>query len=227
MDINLKQVIHNVKEAYVGITGDTDDITYGNISTKISEIQTGGGIEGGYTVTFKVDNNDYYIASCQQGESITEPPTPTGTGVFTAWQLNGTDVPFPYTPSADVELTANFATVRTEMEVNNTTDILWTFNGTDYTKANANKAICGSIQKSGYTPTLMLVATTLADTKTSPNMSGSTTTGDITYNGTKYYFSRLSASVSNLNSAFVVITNEFIADTSLATKILDHYFHND
>jgi len=41
-DINLTQVIHNVKEAYVDLTGDTDDITYGNISTKISEIQTGG-----------------------------------------------------------------------------------------------------------------------------------------------------------------------------------------
>jgi hypothetical protein len=45
-DINLTQVIHNVKEAYVDLTGDTDEITYGNISTKISEIQTGGG--GGY-----------------------------------------------------------------------------------------------------------------------------------------------------------------------------------
>lgn len=42
-DINLTQVIHDVKEAYVDLTGDTDDITYGNISTKISEIQTGGG----------------------------------------------------------------------------------------------------------------------------------------------------------------------------------------
>lgn len=41
-DINLNQVIHNVKEAYVDLTGDTDDITYGNISEKISEIQTGG-----------------------------------------------------------------------------------------------------------------------------------------------------------------------------------------
>lgn len=49
-DINLKQVIHNVKEAYVGLTGDTDDITYGNISTKISEIQTGGGGYGGVAV---------------------------------------------------------------------------------------------------------------------------------------------------------------------------------
>lgn len=42
-DINLTQVIHNVKEAYVDLTGDTDDITYGNISTKISEISLGGG----------------------------------------------------------------------------------------------------------------------------------------------------------------------------------------
>ena len=46
-DINLKQVIHNVKEAYVGLTGDTDAITYGNISTKISEIETGGGSADG------------------------------------------------------------------------------------------------------------------------------------------------------------------------------------
>lgn len=60
----------------------------------------------GYQVTFKAEGSDYYIVSCQQGESITEPPTPTTTDPFIAWEINGEDVIFPYTPSADVEITA-------------------------------------------------------------------------------------------------------------------------
>ena len=78
-------------------------------ATATVNVAGGGGITGGYTVTFKVDGEDYYIASCEAGGTITEPPTPTSqSGVFAAWQLNGTDVTFPYTPSADVELTAYF-----------------------------------------------------------------------------------------------------------------------
>lgn len=81
--------------------------TFTELVPKVLDISGGGNI--GYQVTFKVDGNDYYIASCQQGESITEPPTPTSeTGFFSAWQLNGTDVSFPYTPSADAELNAHF-----------------------------------------------------------------------------------------------------------------------
>lgn len=41
--ISIKKVISDVRDAYVDLTGDTDEITYGNISTKISEIETGGG----------------------------------------------------------------------------------------------------------------------------------------------------------------------------------------
>lgn len=41
--INIYQVVHNIKNAYVEATGDTDDITYGNIDIKVGEAATGGG----------------------------------------------------------------------------------------------------------------------------------------------------------------------------------------
>ena len=49
-DINLKQVIHNVKEAYVTASGDTDTITYGNIATKVQNMSGGGGAINGCAV---------------------------------------------------------------------------------------------------------------------------------------------------------------------------------
>ena len=78
-------------------------------ATATVDVAGGGGIQDGYIVTFKVDGDDYYIASCEAGGTITEPPTPTKTGwFFSTWQLNGVDITFPYTPSADAELTAYF-----------------------------------------------------------------------------------------------------------------------
>ena len=69
-------------------------------------IAEGGNI--GYQVKFKVDGNDYYIASCQQGESITEPPKPTKTGsTFTKWQDTELNyIEFPFTPQSDITCNA-------------------------------------------------------------------------------------------------------------------------
>lgn len=228
-DINLTQVIHNVKEAYVDLTGDTDDITYGNISTKISEIQTGGGITGGYTVKFKVDGNDYYIASCQQGESITEPPTPTSqTGTFTAWQLNGVDVSFPYTPSADVELTAHFATVRTEMELDTAGTELFMKSGNPYaTKTNNGTMICGYALGTGTNKTFV----TVAETQNACLMTlfGSTQpTGTITYDGITYYYCyKTWDNIVDINPAFAQVATTFTDLATLAGQVLDHYFYKD
>lgn len=44
--ISVKKVVSDVRDAYVELTGDTDTITYGNISTKISEISSGGAYDG-------------------------------------------------------------------------------------------------------------------------------------------------------------------------------------
>lgn len=62
----------------------------------------------GYKVTFKIDDDIYYIASCLQGGKITKPANPTGiSGTFNGWLLNGDSVSFPFIPNADVELTAD------------------------------------------------------------------------------------------------------------------------
>lgn len=77
----------------------------------------GGGIKGGHTVTFKVDDDDYYISSCKDGEKISAPPNPvtppTISGNFTGWQLNENYITFPYTPNKDIELTAVFSVIPT------------------------------------------------------------------------------------------------------------------
>lgn len=87
--------------------------TFTELVPKVLDISGGSNI--GYEVKFTVEGNDYYVASCQQGESISEPPTPTSQlGYFNAWQLNGVDVAFPYTPSADAEVVAVFSTIPAE-----------------------------------------------------------------------------------------------------------------
>lgn len=230
-DISLPQVIHNVKEKYLLATGDTDTVKYGNIDTKIYDaITSGGGITGGYTVTFKVDGNDYYIASCQQGENITEPPTPTSqTGTFTAWQINGVDVSFPYTPSADVELTAHFATVRTEMELDTAGTELFMKSGNPYaTKTNNGTMICGyAVVSSNY---FMI---TVAEENTANacliTMFGSTQpTGTITYDGKTYcYCYKDWTNVININSAFAQVATSYTNHDTLAEQVLDHYFYKD
>ncbi len=63
-----------------------------------------------YTVTFLVDGAVYEIISVKSGNSVHEPTTiPTSeTGVFVSWQLNGENVVFPYTPTANTEIIALF-----------------------------------------------------------------------------------------------------------------------
>ena len=203
----------------------TENGEYNVASYATATINVAGGIQGGYTVTFKVDNDDYYIASCEAGGTITEPPTPTGTGVFAAWQLNGADISFPYTPSADVEVTARFQSVRTEMEVNEAGTVLWT----GVTKSNTGIAICGKAAKPAYnTSAVMMVSEVENYTVAS---TASVTNGTISYNGTTYYWKRWGVvpwNDENLNSAFVTLYDGTIpADETIAMKILDHYFYND
>lgn len=221
-DINLTQVIHNVKEAYVDLTGDTDDITYGNISTKISEIQTGGGITGGYTVKFKVDGNDYYIASCQQGESITEPPTPTmQSGTFAAWQLDGIDVSFPYTPNTDIVLIARAETI--EVLLGGTP--LYTYSGGTVTKSNDGLAIYGYCTYNTTQKFLFLVSQTANNTVMSGNMM--TQKDSLNYNGETWYFSHSNATTTTSvdhDAANVGDYTQYGTGDRIAAAILDYYF---
>lgn len=64
----------------------------------------------GYTVTFLVDGAVYEKVSVKAGNSVSAPETEPNSesGTFVAWQLNGEDVTFPFTPTGSTEITAVF-----------------------------------------------------------------------------------------------------------------------
>lgn len=103
--------------------------------------QGGGGTSIGYTVTFQVDAETYYIAECLEGDTITAPPTPTGTGAFQHWEdSDHNTITFPYTPSADITLSSVFAQYHDEIA----TDTAGTkINTTLGTKANDGLVVSG------------------------------------------------------------------------------------
>lgn len=63
-----------------------------------------------YVVTFVVDEEVYEAVNVKAGNSVNAPAAePTSeSGTFVSWQLDGKDVEFPYTPTADAELVALF-----------------------------------------------------------------------------------------------------------------------
>lgn len=72
----------------------------------------GGGIEGGYNITFKVDGEDWCFVSVAQGEYLERPASPTKAGYqFQGWGTTPdatTFVQFPVIPSADTTYYAIF-----------------------------------------------------------------------------------------------------------------------
>lgn len=103
-------------------TDSTDTIEWDDaegFKAAVEAITTGGGgggggsIAGGYTVTFMSNGAEYSVVSVTAGQSISAPkskPSKSGkyfVGWFTA-ASGGALVEFPYTPTADVTLYANF-----------------------------------------------------------------------------------------------------------------------
>ena len=74
----------------------------------LTNAQGGGGAALDYNVTFKVEGEDYYIASCLDGDSIAAPPKPAVSGkVFRGWYIGTDRITFPYTPTSSVEMVAD------------------------------------------------------------------------------------------------------------------------
>lgn len=87
------------------------DVT-GYATANVNVAGGGGGIDGGYTVTFVSGDEDYAIISVVAGNSVTRPANPTQTGYyFTGWYTaaaGGDKITFPYTPTGDITLYAQF-----------------------------------------------------------------------------------------------------------------------
>lgn len=61
----------------------------------------------GYTITFKVDSETYYVVQVEQGNSISAPPAPVpASGYFAGWKVNNTAITFPYTPTDNTTINA-------------------------------------------------------------------------------------------------------------------------
>lgn len=70
------------------------------------------GVSGGYTVTFVANGSNFEVCSVVAGKSVAQPNTPTSEGqLFNGWYTDatgGTKVMFPYTPTQDTTLYAQF-----------------------------------------------------------------------------------------------------------------------
>lgn len=89
--------------------GPHDVTNYANVEVEVE----GGGIDGGYTVTFMSNNTTYASLSILQGGSVNAPSNPTVEGAtFLGWYTGeggtGSAISFPYTPSSDITLYADF-----------------------------------------------------------------------------------------------------------------------
>lgn len=190
--------------------------------------QGGSGGNIGYQVTFTVDGEPYYIVSCLEGESITEPPKPTVEGAFLSWQLNGVDITFPYTPNTNVELTANIATVHTEIEVTNAGEQLYSYSGGTITKANSGMAVFGYETYMTTSKFLFLVSKDADSTVMSGNMMTGGTKKSFTYNGETWYLTHSKATeTTNIEHGAVNVgAYEDIQGGifAVAALILDYYF---
>lgn len=97
-----------------------DGVTVTDMNSIINDLlylkahsSSGGGIEGGYTVTFVANGSNFEICSVTAGKSVAQPDAPTSEGqFFNGWYTDatgGTEVTFPYTPTQDTTLYARFS----------------------------------------------------------------------------------------------------------------------
>ena len=103
--ISKDQVIQDTRDAYVEVTGDTSPVTYGGETGLANKVRTLGKLLDN-TITFKVDNEDYYISSCKTSATISEPPIPTITSFLYWATTTSSSVSFPYTPTGSTTLVA-------------------------------------------------------------------------------------------------------------------------
>lgn len=184
------------------------------------------------TATFMVDGKPYEIISVKNGNLVNAPTTdPTSADLhFCGWYTNGNKQEFPFTPTEDCEIVAEFSSVRKEMEFKFAGELIATVkkSGVDYpiTKTNDGVVVCGTaIKNSSYYVYAIAINPETADCCV---MSESLNNGEIIYNNKSYYYhvSRVSTATSIVCDAEKVVnvgTGGFM-DESIAKTILDRYY---
>lgn len=174
----------------------------------------------GYVVTFIVNDETYYVVSVEQGNSISAPPNPTvETGTFISWQINGSDVTFPYTPSADVTMVANIQSARTEMEIANGGNIC-TVSGNAVTNSGSDFVIVG-VDNVGHT--YIFIASKSAVSITGAELKSP---GTYDHDGETWYYGCLWSGSDISDKAYIYPTPASqIVDC--VQMLIEHYYLED
>ena len=198
---------------------------------EIKKLGLGGGTPTpptsiGYTVTFNVDGNAYYIAECLAGDTISEPPAPTKVGeAFTGWYDGESNlISFPYTPSADITLSGQFASARVEMQIDTNGNIC-TYNGNSVVNSGSDFVIAGVDSGNNHRYIYIM-------SKSALSITGTTlaSTGTYDYDGETWYYGCIwgsSSDTSDINSKVYDIPNAPAQIVQNVKAVLDHYYYAD
>lgn len=193
-----------------------------------------------YTVTFKSNNELFYISSCNRDSSISAPPEPTSaSGSFVGWYSNYHEdiIDFPYSPDDNDTMIAQFRQTRSELEW--TTSGVWydgyTGSSVRYQRTKINEELtinaqvmAGNIgyqyKKSimlGYTETSVLTEETISSGYNRP-----VTYGNFNYDGrTIYYcFFDNSENRTSEHDTLIPVTSISTDAIDIGKVVLDYYF---
>lgn len=191
-----------------------------------------------YTVTFKSNNELFYISSCNGDSYITAPPEPTKIGeTFVGWYSNYHEgiIDFPYFPEDNDTMIAQFQSARTEMQ--------WSTSGAWLTdnyyspphvtqKINNELTVMASVYIGTGTPYYYVM---LGKTSSSIECSRQEwqMQGNLEYDGQTWYytiFSKPEHTITNVvdKSIRLDLPNSYYGQIDNIVKgVLDHYFLKD
>lgn len=147
-----------------------------------------GGASFGHTVDFISDGLPYAKYIVTDGQSVAAPsPDPTKSGLhFDGWKdSDGNTITFPYTPTSDIQLTAQFISTREGMVLTEANKLICTLGGTEFRKINVGWSIAGYTHGAYGMSGPVLVGLFAG----AVNINGYGSSGTLVYKGVTYYYS--------------------------------------
>ncbi len=210
-----------------------DDATTHDIVNGIGDIERIEPVD--YTVEFKFGGLPYEVVSVKSGHLVKEPNTPQITaGVFYGWGRLGNDgkvdestlVTFPYKPFEDIELHALVKTVRDELEIDNTKDLISSAVGY---KLHDGTAIYGLAMELLDFAGTMYTGYLISKSEEAVLTTETSYTYSLSYGGITWYYSRMRTTKDKSTYTDGTVEPYFAGDfegnhNDAVTNILDYYF---
>ena len=144
------------------------------------------------TVRFISEDKVYHLVTGAVGQEVNAPTiSPTsesGTSFFSWYDSNNQQVTFPIIMQEGTkDINAVFSNVNVIMEISNSNDVLFTYNGNEFHKLNNGTAICSYCYDSGRSVNAVILLSPIesnVECNTNPNSEK----GTYTYNNVTYYY---------------------------------------